>query len=199
MQAQGMRAVDLPGLLAAFRIDHPGVDVRIRHSGGSSQLAREVQDGHLDLAFLSLPGPAPPGVEVIPLLREPIMVAVLPAHPFAGRDDLDLAELREETLVDLPAGWGIRMAVDRSFAAAGVNRKISYEVNDTATLVEFIRNGLGIGLLPRSLVEDPGEIRWVPIRDHAPAFETGLAVPANRRLSAAARVMLEAIRVHTGA
>ena len=45
------------------------------------------------------------------------------------------------------------MAVDRSFAAAGVTRTITYEVNDTATMVEFIRNELAIGLLPRSLVE----------------------------------------------
>ena len=81
------------------------------------------------------------------------MLAVPAGHPLADRADIDLAALHDETLVDLPAGWGIRMAVDRSFAAAGVTRTITYEVNDTATMVDFIRNGLAIGLLPRSLVE----------------------------------------------
>jgi DNA-binding transcriptional LysR family regulator len=80
-----------------------------------------------------------------------------------------------------------------------VKRLIGYEVNDTATLIEFIRNGLAIGLLPRSLGEGAQEIVWVPIREPAPAFETGLALPANRRLSAAARAMLDTIRLHTGA
>jgi hypothetical protein len=39
MQAPGMRAVNLPGLLAAFRTEHPGVAAEIRHSGGSSEMA----------------------------------------------------------------------------------------------------------------------------------------------------------------
>jgi DNA-binding transcriptional LysR family regulator len=199
MQAQGMRAIDLAGLLASFRAEHPGVEVQIRHSGGSSEMAREVREGGLDLAFVALPGDGPPGLELIPLAHEPIMLAVPSAHPLANSADIELSALRDETLVDLPAGWGIRMAVDRSFAAAGVSRTITYEVNDTATMVGFIRNGLAIGMLPRSLVESTGAIAFVPIRDHPPQFRTAIAIPANRRLSAATRAMLETVKRHTSA
>ena len=127
------------------------VEVEIRQSGGSSEMAREVREGRLDLAFVALPGDGPSGLELIPLAREPIMLAVPAEHPLASRADIELAALRDETLVDLAAGWGIRIAVDRSFAAAGVTRTITSEVNDTATMIDFIRNGLAIGLLPRSL------------------------------------------------
>jgi DNA-binding transcriptional LysR family regulator len=72
-------------------------------------------------------------------------------------------------------------------------------VNDTATMVDFIRNELAIGLLPRSLVETTGDIAFVPIRDHPPEFQTAIAIPANRRLSAAAKAMLETIKSHTSA
>src|ERR1700759_5289904 len=51
MQAQGSRALDLVGVLAPFRAAPPAVEVAIRHSGGSSQMAQEVIDGLLDLAF----------------------------------------------------------------------------------------------------------------------------------------------------
>jgi DNA-binding transcriptional LysR family regulator len=199
MQAQGMRAIDLAGVLGAFRAAHPGVKVAIRHAGGSSEMAREVIDGRLDLAFVALPGDAPPGLKLLPLATEPIMVAVPAGHPLAGGADVELASLRDETLVDLPAGWGIRMAVDRSFAAAGVTRAIAFEVNDTATMVAFIRNALAIGIMPRSLVEASDEIAFVPIRDHPPQFQTAIAIPANRRLSAATRAMLETISRHTSA
>jgi DNA-binding transcriptional LysR family regulator len=199
MQAQGMRAIDLPGVLAAFRTEHPGVVVEVRHSGGSAEMVREVGDGRLDLAFVALPGDPPPGVELIPLASEPIMLAVPAGHPLAGRPDIELPALGDETLVDLPAGWGIRMAVDRSFAAAGASRTITYEVNDTATMVDFIRDGLAVGMLPRSLVDTAGDIVFVPIRDHPPLFRMSLAVPANRQLSAAPRAMLETIKRHTGA
>jgi DNA-binding transcriptional LysR family regulator len=67
-------------------------------------------------------------------------------------------------------------------------------VNDGATMVEFIRNGLAIGMLPESLVETTDAIAFVPIREHPPRFETTIAIPATRRLSAATRAMLETIR-----
>jgi len=200
MQAQGMRAIDLVGVLAAFRAEHPGVELAIRHSsGGSSEMAREVIDGLLDLAFVALPGQAPPGLRLIALSSEPIMLAVPAGHPLADRARVDLAALRDQTLVDVPAGWGIRMAVDRSFTAAGVTRSVAFEVNDTATMVEFIRNGLAIGLLPPSFVDAAAEIAFVPIRDHPPQFQTAIAIPANRRLSAATRAMLETIERHSSA
>jgi DNA-binding transcriptional LysR family regulator len=195
MQAQGMRAIDLAAILASFRTEHPGIEVKLRHSdGGSREMAREVLEGQMDLAFLALPVGGPPGLELIPLASEPIRLAVQSRHALAGSAGIELAALEEETLVDLAAGWGIRMAVDRSFAAAGITRTITYEVNDGATMVEFIRNGLAIGLLPESLVEPSGDIVFVPIRDHPPQFETAIAIPANRRLSSATRAMLETIR-----
>jgi DNA-binding transcriptional LysR family regulator len=198
MQAQGMRAIDLAGMLATFHAEHPGVGVTVRHAGGSTEMAREVRDGRLDLAFVALPGDAPAGVKLIPLACEPIVLAVPAGHRLAGVADVEIPALRDETLVDLPAGWGIRMAVDRSFAAAGVTRAITYEVNDTATMVEFIRTGLAIGMLPRSLVERAADIAFVPIREHTPQFQTAIAVPTNRRLSAATRAMLETIVVRPG-
>ncbi|HWF74549.1 MAG TPA: LysR family transcriptional regulator substrate-binding protein, partial [Solirubrobacteraceae bacterium] len=82
-----------------------------------------------------------------------------------------------------------------AFSAAGVTRTITFEVNDTATMVEFIRTGLAIGLLPASVVDSTGDIAFVPVRDHPPQFQTAVAIPANRRLSAATRAMLETIKV----
>ncbi len=197
MQAQGMRAIDLAAILAAFGAEHPAVEVEIRHVGGSREMAHEVRDGRLDLAFVALSGDGPSGLQLIPLAREPIMLAVAAGDPLADRPDIELATLRDQTLVDQPTGWGIRMAVDRCFTAAGVTRTVTYEVNDTATMIDFIRNGLAIGLLPRSLVETTKDIAFVPIRDHPPQFQTAIAIPANRLLAAATRAMLDTIKRHT--
>ncbi len=78
----------------------------------------------------------------------------------------NLPTVRGETVVDLPTGGG-------------------YEVNDTETVLEFIRNGLAIGLLPRSLVTTADGVACVAIRDRAPQFQTAIAIlgptPAHRR------------------
>jgi DNA-binding transcriptional LysR family regulator len=194
MQAQGMRAINLAGILAEFRADHPAVEVEIRHEGGSSETAHAVREGRLDLGFVSLPGDGPSGLELVPVAREPIMLAVSARHRLAAEADIELATLRDETMVDLPSGWGIRMAVDWSYATAGVTRTVNYEVNDMATMIDFIRKGLAVGLLPPSLVETADDIAFVPVRDHPPQFQTSIAVPANRILTSATRAMLDTIK-----
>jgi DNA-binding transcriptional LysR family regulator len=192
MQAQGMHAVNVPGLLAAFRAAHPTVTLSIRQAG-SVQMADDVRDGRLDLAFVALPGPRWPGIELTPLAREAIALAVPTTHRLGGRASADLADLQDEALIDLPSGWGTRMANDRAFAAAGVRRTVAFEVNDTTSLIDFIRHGLAIGMLPPSFVDGIDGIAVVPIRRHAPQFEVAIATPATRRLGAAARALLDMI------
>lgn len=196
MQAQGMHSINVPRLLGDFRARHPGVAVTIRHTGGSSAMANQVREGRLDLAFVALPGGSWPGVTLTPLTSEPIALLVPTGHPLAKRTGVELADLADQTLVDLPSGWGTRMAVDRAFAAAGAQRTVAFEVNDTASMIEFIQHGLAVGLLPASFVDGLDEIVVVPIRHHVPRFAIAVASPSGRRLSAAARALLEAIQRH---
>ncbi|MGZ4299032.1 MAG: LysR substrate-binding domain-containing protein, partial [Solirubrobacteraceae bacterium] len=126
----------------------------------------------------------------------PIALLVPDSDPLAKRSSVELADLEDEALVDLPSGWGTRMAVDRAFSAAGAQRTVSFEVNDTASMIEFIRHGLAIGLLPASFVQGLDGVTVVPIRHHAPRFAIAVASPADRRPSAAALALLEAIQHH---
>ncbi len=198
MQAQGMRAIDVPGLLAAFRREHPLVQVHIRHAaGGSGEMAAQVREGRLDLAFVSVSADQLPGVELTPLAQEPIMVIAAAAHPLAKRRSVPILALAEEPLVEFPEGWGIRTANDQTFARAGVSRTITYEVNDTASVIEFVRHGLALSLLPASFVQDTSGLALIPIRGPAPEFRTAIAAPSGRRLTAAARELLEMVRQMT--
>jgi DNA-binding transcriptional LysR family regulator len=194
MQAQAMRAINVPGLLSGFRAEHPEVEVKIRHAGGSTQMAAEVRDGRLDLAFVAVPGHRWTGLELTPIAREPIKLGVPAGHPLATRSWVDLETVSRLTLVDLPEGWGTRSSIDRAFAAAGVHRTVTYEVNDTASMIEFISRGMAVGMLPASFADGSADIAFIPIRTHSPWFETALAVSATRRMSAAAGALLEMIK-----
>ena len=59
------------------------------------------------------------------------------------------------------------MANDRAFAAMGVTRTITYEVNDTASLIEFVRHELALTMLPASLIGDTKGLALIPIRGRA--------------------------------
>jgi DNA-binding transcriptional LysR family regulator len=96
-------------------------------------------------------------------------------------------DLGDESFIDHPGGWGTRIAVDRWFAAAGVQRRVAFEVGDTASIVNLVRNGLGVTFLPASIVPGGVDVRLIPVRGRRLDWEVSLAVPSNRPLTAAAR------------
>jgi len=51
-------------------------------------------------------------------------------------------------------------------------------------------------MLPASLVDGNDEPRLIPVRGRAPEFLTAIATPSNRRLTAAARALLDTITTH---
>ena len=194
---QGLRAVSVARMLAEFHARHPAVEVHLRHAaGGSREMAREVGEGRIDLAFVVTAGTGIPGVELTPIAAEPIVLVAAGAHPLARRKTVTLAKVSTENVAEFPQGWGIRAANDQAFATAGLTRAITYEVNDTTILIDLIRNGLAVGVMPASLVDDSDDVVCTPIRDHTVDFVTAVATPSNRRLNAAAGALLETIMRH---
>jgi DNA-binding transcriptional LysR family regulator len=191
---QMLQVIDVPQLLADFHRDHPLVELHLRHAkGGSVELADRVRHGELDLAILALPERRASGLELTPIASEAIELACQKDHPLAARNAVELADLAEETFVDVPIGWGVRDAVDAAFTSAGVRRTVTMEVDDALHLVRMVGVGLGVALLPPSIVTDP-EVRTVPIRRHAPLQNVAVATPTVRRTSAATRALLDTIR-----
>lgn len=153
---QCIAGVDVPRLLARFRAEHPGVEVRLRQAG-SGALAEHVAAGRLDLAFVALCGPPPAGVSLTPLTEEPLVLLCHPGHELARRPQPEArwGELKGEVLVDFQPDWGVRRLTDRAFAAAGVDRQVALEVNDVHSLLELVEQGLGVAVVPRHFARKP--------------------------------------------
>jgi hypothetical protein len=65
-------------------------------------------------------------------------------------------------------------------------------------VIDFIRHDLAIGMPPSSFVDGIDAVTTVPIRHHAPEFEFAIATASDRRLSAAARALLQTIERQAG-
>jgi DNA-binding transcriptional LysR family regulator len=194
---QALRIVDVPRLLAQFHREHPQVELQVRHaSGGSAQLADAVRHGELDLAILATRERRAPGLELTTLARETLEFTCHHQHRLVARKTIQLSDLAEETFIDFPLGWGLRTATDLAFAAAGVRRTVTMEIDDILELVRMVAAGLGVALLPPSIATNT-ELRTLRIRRHAPVQEVMVATPTVRRPSAATRTLLEAIVAHT--
>ena len=126
------------------------------------------------------------------LTREAMVLGLRAGAP-AGKTEVG-ADLRARWRVvhRSPGGWGTRVAIDRSFAAAGVRRHVAYEVGDTPSVVHLVAHDLGVAFLPPTLVAPSDNVRLVPVRGKPPQWEISLAIPSNRPLTAAARAFADA-------
>ena len=190
---QSLVLVDLATVLTRYHRERPQVQILPRTApGGSAQLVQEVLQGRLDVAFTALPGPYPPGLDVLPLAEEPMSLVCPAGSPLAGRHGLTVADLAGEQFVDFPAGWGTRAGVDRLFADFGLARESIVEVADAATVGALVQAGLGVAFVPPSILP---RLDGVVLREvhPSPTFAVSLIVAADRPRSAATRAFLDLV------
>jgi DNA-binding transcriptional LysR family regulator len=180
MQVVGL--VDIGPLITRFHRDRPLVDIRPRAApGGSASLVADVRRGILDAAFVGVSVAVHTGLSSTMLAAEPVLLACPPAHPLARRSAVSVSELAGEPLVDFAAGWGTRTMVDQLFATAGVERSVGIEVPDASIHAALVGAGLGLGILPESMIANAG-LTGVPLRP-AMTFGVAFVVPSDRPLS----------------
>lgn len=190
--------VDLPALLGEFHRRHPGVLLRAGPAPSGSQGHLDaLVERRLDLAFVSLPGPRPPGIELTRLTGSVIDLVVPDDHPFVGRDSVAIGELAGLDFIDFPVGFGNRAVVDRAFAAAGVPRHVTLQIADIGTGAEYVRHGLGIALLPRFVLDGAEGITALPVTGADLDWPLYLASPADRAPGAAARAFIALVHEMT--
>lgn len=183
--------IDVAGALGRFHRDHPEVTVRLRRDvAGSAGLAQGVLDGTLDLALLSVVGRPPAGLEVHRLIVEPLVVVCPAEHPLAGARGVALTRLADEPFVDFPPGFGNRSVVDRAFAAAGLERRVSFEVAEYAEAAALVAQRLGIAFLPAYAAAPLDGVAVVRTAGAALEWDVSVATAAVRPPGAAARALL---------
>jgi DNA-binding transcriptional LysR family regulator len=188
--------IDIATGLERFAAEHPGIDVDL-HQAGSVELLEAVGDGRLDFAPLGLveplPEPTRATVEVIEVHEEPMMFACARSHRLAERKAVRLVEIADERFADLGPDWAIRIVNDRAFADLGLPRRVAFETNDVDELLEVVGRGLGVAVIPASACERSPRVRFLQLRDRAPRWKIGVAVPRGRPPSPAARALFEAL------
>jgi DNA-binding transcriptional LysR family regulator len=190
---QVISPIDVGSVVARFHSERPLVDIMPKSApGGSAEMMQGVRQGTLDAAFVAASVPDQPGLVTTTLESEPVVLACPPGHPLAGRDSVSASELASEPFVDYTPGWGTRTAADRVFALAGIERSIGIEVADASIHASLVRAGLGLAILPRSLLDSAGLV-GVPLRP-AVTFSVAFVVAADRPMSPVTRAFAELVR-----
>jgi DNA-binding transcriptional LysR family regulator len=175
----------LPGVIRAFRQQHPRVLVRIVDETAAEVLA-SVKSGLADFA-INYTGMQDPDVEFTPLMRECFVIACPAGHPLARRRSVSWSEFGEHPYALVSHESRIRVVIDHALAQVPRLPRPICEVRHVSTLIAMVESGLAITVVPELALPQRRDT-VVAVRLGEPAIERtiGIVRRAGRSLSPAA-------------
>jgi DNA-binding transcriptional LysR family regulator len=173
-------------LIAAFTRTYPGITITVREDVAFT-LLRHLRDGSLDLVMALVDPEDLDRLEGVRLLEEELVVVAPLDHPLAEARRVRAERLAGEALVTYSAGSALRDAID----ALVPNARVVAEANDLETVRQLTARGLGVTLMPRSVVASHGD--QLAIRPLSPrhALPVSLLWRAGERPTPAAQAYRE--------
>jgi DNA-binding transcriptional LysR family regulator len=186
--------------LGDFHRAHPAVEISVTQEH-NEPLLEAVANGDLDTGVVGVGvQPLPPQIRTSVLATEPLVLVVRRGDPLSRRRTVTLAQLREQPMITLVRGSGLRMVLENACRDAGFDPRITAEADDLGSLVELAAEGLGVAVLPSSAAKGADVAALEITRPHlqrrtalawneavtSPAGKAFLAL-ADRRFDAASR------------
>lgn len=148
----------LPPLLGRFHAKYPDIELSLRE-GMATDLLSGVVSHDIDL-FIGEPTPTHhqmmQGLLQKPLFKDELGVLVGRNHEYAMRTRVPMSALSGESWITFGTGSSLRERLETLCRDAGFVPRVSIETVDSATLRAIVAEGLGVGLFPRTLAENPG-------------------------------------------
>ncbi len=177
----------LPSVIRSFMADHPKVRVDLRDMN-SAAVQHELERERADIGIATL-GPMP-GFDRKRLFSDGFGIVCRSDHPLAAeRGSVGWTEIAEH---DLIANGLCDLIREEAFAPILAASRLS--VPNTASLLGFVRAGVGITILPRlAVLEERDGLVFRPLAETAAQRDVHVVSQPVQKLAPAARAFLAAL------
>jgi DNA-binding transcriptional LysR family regulator len=178
----------VPVLLCEFAALHPRVAVALTVSD-THTVIDQVAERRIELGVVGAPRRAR-ALSFETLVRDEIVLAVPPGHRLAGRT-AGVAELEQETLVEMQEGAGVRQVVEEELRRARLRLRpgARIELGLQESVKSAVAAGYGVAFISRTALEgelEAGTLELATVQGIAPAREILLVRAAGRTATRAA-------------
>ncbi|WP_420366258.1 LysR family transcriptional regulator [Curtobacterium sp. L3-7] len=187
----------LPGLLTRMRA-HPGIRLTLSDVDVSEGEFAPLTADHDVVVGHRPDGAAPAGraaLETVPLLREPLDVALPPGHPLSGHDRVHIDEVVDETWIGVPEDYPIDRVLTAMAAATDTPPEVAFRTIHLPVIENLVAAGHGIALVPRytSGTRAPGRFHLAELADVRAGRRIEALVRQDRAVRPVVRTVLEAL------
>jgi DNA-binding transcriptional LysR family regulator len=168
--------------IASFLTEHPKVALDLMDAN-PRVLLENLANGYLDVAVIPVLTEEPlPVINDVAFSSEVIarlsLTLVAPStSSFAGREDVELSELRDETWIlpaRLPGARSLSRLFDDRFAAAGGSPAKVIPVPTVQTAASLVAAGVGVSVISSEMVEHHPGVSSIPVRGGWPELPLGV-------------------------
>ena len=154
----------LPHLLAEFKREHAGIDVRLV-VGNRRQLVRMLDHSEVDIAIMGRP-PVQMATRAEPFAAHPHVFIAAPDHPLIAVGEVTLTDLLGAPFVMREQGSGTRATLEEFFQRQSMEPSVAMEADSNEVIKQAVMAGMGISFLSLhtlGLELDNGLLRIIPV------------------------------------
>lgn len=134
--------------LWTLKQEHPRLKVQL-FAGLSSDFAYQVEHGELDAAIVTKPPRPLASTLVWTLLYKEPMVLIVPRHPHFELPAKPLDALRQAPFIRFDRDTWTGLLVKDVLHQVGVATRDEFELNSVEAIIEIVRQGFGIAIVPQ--------------------------------------------------
>lgn len=136
----------VPRLLALFRADHPGIDVRLVVTANREALLTLLEAGDCDLAVMGRP-PRELAARSEAFAAHPLVFVCPPGHELLSVGHAPVSALAPYPFIVREQGSGTRQAMEKFFADHRFEPRITMEMGSNETIKQAVMAGMGVSFL----------------------------------------------------
>jgi DNA-binding transcriptional LysR family regulator len=140
----------VPPVLARFASVHPQVRIELNDCA-PNQFQELILKDQVDLG-IGVVEHDDPDLQAQPLCKDRLQVVAAAPWVLPGARQMDWQQLARLPLITLRAGYGVRASLNQAAAQAQVQLQVAYEVSLMGTALALVEQGLGVAVLPQSLL-----------------------------------------------
>ena len=136
----------LPRLLAQFRQEHPGIDIRLQVANNREEIVALMQQGDVEIAIMGRPPKGWPS-RAEPFAMHPHVLVTAIDHRFAHMEAVPVSALAEEGFIVREPGSGTRAALDEYLQAHHMSARVVMQMSSNEAIKQAVMAGMGVALL----------------------------------------------------
>ncbi len=162
----------MPQLLGKFATEHPGISLNVEEIS-STEIETALEEGRMDvgLGFLTRHSP---NLRYERLCTDQFALIVHKSHRWARRRAVEVSELHQERILQLPDTFVMRRMSDAICREHQVRPRTVAEINAIETLLRSLAPLNAAALMPKIALHGAAHLTAIPLKGKNLALEIGL-------------------------